>query len=77
MAAPLDPVRIVLYRIAYVRTRDRLGAWSRKPRPAEDPDTMQAMVCADLGLGAEEQDRFATIVREAVEDAIAGRPPRW
>ena len=66
----------VLYRVVYGRARDRLGKFYCE----QSPEAIRADPLAGLGpldpLLATEPETAETI-NEAVEDALAGRRPRW
>jgi hypothetical protein len=66
----------VLYRLVYGRCRDRLGKFYCE----QSPETIRAAPLDGLGPfdpALTDDPEFTGTVREAVEDALAGRRPRW
>ena len=66
--AKVEELRVILYRSTYDSVRDLLAA-------GDTPDHVRN----DLlhGVPDDEADEAAATKRAAVEDALAGRPPRW
>jgi hypothetical protein len=66
----------VLYRLVYGQCRDRLGEFYRE----QSPETIRDHTLAGLGTfdpAMTNDPEFTGTVSEAVEDALAGRKPRW
>ena len=72
-----DPFALlVLYRMVYGRARERVaGSAFREPPEAVVAEPL-------LGVGpleptSAENPEAAAVIRDAVDDALAGRKPRW
>lgn len=66
----------ILYRRVYGRARDRLGKFYLE----QAPEAIRADPLAGLGRfdpALTDDPEFSGTVRAAVEDALAGRRPRW
>ena len=66
----------IVYRLVYGRARDRLGKFYCE----QSPEQIRAAPLAGLGPFAPaltENPEFAGAVQQAVEDALAGRRPKW
>jgi hypothetical protein len=73
----MDSEQGIIYRLAYACARDRLAERPTAHRSVADIDALRAAILAELDRDLEHGDEGATIVRAAVEDALAGRRPRW
>jgi hypothetical protein len=67
--------RMLVYRAVYGACRNRLAPYCTP----ESPESVRADPIRGLRLahGVTDDPEFPGLVREAVEDAVEGRPPRW
>ncbi len=66
----------VVYRRVYGRARDRLGKFYLE----QSPEAIRADPLAGLGSfdpSIADDPGFGMAVRDAIDDALAGRRPRW
>lgn len=67
-AAKAEELRVILYRSTYDSVGDLL-------RAGDSPDHVRNELLH--GVPEDAADEAAVTKRSAVEDALAGRPPRW